>query len=51
VDRHKGRTVMGAMDAINGKQGRDRGRIATQGYARTWRLLSENFSQTYHAVE
>jgi DNA polymerase V len=38
---------MTAMDAINGKQGRDRVRIAAQGYARTWRLRSENLSPAY----
>ncbi len=47
MDRDKGRMVMGTMDAINGKQGRDRVRIAAQGYARTWRLRSENLSPAY----
>lgn len=45
VERAKGRMVMSAMDVINGKQGRDR--IAAQGYARTWRLRSEDLSPAY----
>jgi DNA polymerase V len=47
VDRDRGRVVMTAIDAINSKQGRDRVRIAAQGYARTWRLRSENLSPAY----
>lgn len=47
VDRARRRLVMSALDSINHKYGRDRVRLATQGYARTWRLRSEHLSPAY----
>jgi DNA polymerase V len=43
----KGRTIMAKMDAINRVMGRDKVKMAAQGYGRKWRLRQEKKSPCY----
>ena len=47
VNRFKSSKIMGAMDSINSKMGRDCIRYASQGYYSKWRLKQENLSPCY----
>jgi len=47
VDRTKRGTLMKSVDSINDKMGRDKVRLAVQGFDRKWRLRQERLSPCY----
>ena len=47
TDRNKHAALMQALDEINSKFGRDKVRIATQGFDRKWKLRQEQLSPCY----
>ena len=47
VDRTKRSSLMGSLDTINTKLGRDKVRLAVQGFDRKWRLRQERLSPCY----
>ena len=47
VNREKETTLFKSFDKVNRKNGRDKVRIAAQGFDRKWRLRSERLSKCY----
>lgn len=47
TDRNKQAEIMQALDKINSKLGRDKVRIAAQGFDRKWKLRQEQLSPCY----
>ena len=47
IDRSKRRAVMKSVDMINSRLGRDKVRLAAQGFDRKWRLKQERLSPCY----
>ena len=47
VDRSKRGTLMKSIDTINAQMGRDKVRLAVQGFDRKWRLRQERLSPCY----
>jgi DNA polymerase V len=47
TDRKKQQKIMRSIDQINSKMGKDKVRLAVQGYQRNWRLKQERLSPCY----
>ena len=47
IDRDKRKAINQAVDNINNRIGRDKVKLATQGYGRKWRLKQEKLSPCY----
>jgi DNA polymerase V len=47
IDRDKKKKIMEAVDKLNKKMGKDKIRIAKQGYSRQWKLRQEKLSPSY----
>jgi DNA polymerase V len=47
VDRSKRGSLMKSIDTINAQMGRDKVRLAVQGFDRKWRLRQERLSPCY----
>jgi DNA polymerase V len=46
-DREKYQKVMVAMDSLNDKYGRQKIRVASQGFGRKWKMKNEQLSPCY----
>lgn len=47
VDRNRDKKIMSAIDELNNRFGREKVKVAAQGYSRKWRLKQEKLSPCY----